>query len=134
MKGYLVATLLFLTMGQSIFDNRPPVPVIDVPNDYNKQEVKDLENLAVQFYQAMCRQNGRKDNCFKWVDIHETHPEERHLERQLLVDEMNNLQYHLLETIEKPSLILSQDYCNSLEKDAYFQFKKSTETGSVCTW
>ena len=50
------------------------------------------------------------------------------------VDDVKNMQYHVIEEISKPSLTLSQDYCNSLEKDAYFQFKKSSETGSLCTW
>ena len=50
------------------------------------------------------------------------------------VNEVNNMKYNVIETIEKPSLVISQDYCNSLTKDAYFQFKKRSETGSICSW
>lgn len=71
MKGYLIISLVIVCLSQSIFDGRPPVPIIDVPNDFKKTEVKDLEALAVQFYNAMCRQNGRQDGCYKWVDLHQ---------------------------------------------------------------
>jgi len=47
MKGYLILGIFLSAIAQSIYDNRPPVPSIDIPNDFKKQEVKDLEQMAV---------------------------------------------------------------------------------------
>lgn len=44
------------------------------------------------------------------------------------------MEYSVIEQIEKPSLVLKQDFCNPLSLDTWFTFKKSTETSSDCSW
>ena len=54
--------------------------------------------------------------------------------RRVNIKEVKGLKYQVIETISKPSLVLSQDYCNSLSINGEFKFKKSTETGSSASW
>ena len=37
-------------------------------------------------------------------------------------------------SFQAPSLVLSEDFCNTLDQDAHFEFKKSKKTSSDCSW
>ena len=96
-------------------------------------DIKNLDNLAVQFYNNICHQNGRGDGCFKYVDLYGVQ-DKNFPYRKVSVIDISQLQYSVIQQITKPSLVLSQDYCNSLGESGSFAFRKSTSTSSTCSW
>ena len=81
----------------------------------------------------MCHQAGRGDGCFNWVDLYGV-KDGNHPNRKVSVVDISSLRYSVVQTIEKPSLVLSQDYCNSLSEAGSFRFSKTTSTSSMCSW
>lgn len=96
-------------------------------------DVKNLDYLAVAFYNGICHQNGRGDGCYKYVDLYGKQ-DHNWPSRKVDVVDIAKLQYSVTQKIDKPSLVLTQDYCNSLSESGSFRFTKSTSTSSECSW
>jgi hypothetical protein len=96
-------------------------------------DVKDLNLIATQFFNNICKQNGRGDFCFKYVDLKGV-MDKNWPNRRVDIEDVEQLKYNVTQTAFQPSLILSQDYCNSLPADGSFRFSKSTQTSSTCAW
>lgn len=54
--------------------------------------------------------------------------------RKVQVVDVSQLKYDVVQKIDRPSLVLTEDYCNSLSESGSFRFSKSTSTSSTCTW
>lgn len=119
------------TFGQ-LWDKSMGSVTVDL-DTYHHQEVQDLEDLAKNFYNNMCRQAGRKDGCYKYVDL-KGQQDKNWPGRRVNIEEVQGLQYTVIDTIAKPSLVLSQDYCNSLSLNTAFLFRKRTETSATAEW
>jgi len=63
-----LAALLSLSLGQGLWNKSMGHVELDM-NKYDHQEIQDLDNLSKNFYNKMCRDVGRKDGCYKWVDL-----------------------------------------------------------------
>lgn len=130
-----ISLLLLITicLAQQIY-NGPRVQLS--PTNYGDAvlpDVKNLNDLAHAFYDKMCRDAGRSPGCYKYVDI-EGKQDSNWPQRRVDVISVDNLQYSVIQTVDQPSLILSQDYCNSLSADGSFRFSKGAETSSTCSW
>eukprot|EP00347_Sterkiella_histriomuscorum_P009460 403341132 len=96
-------------------------------------QIKDLDALTIQYFNNICQQHGRQNNCWDWLDMKGERDHNWPFRKTEVID-VSKLLYQVKQKIEKPSLVLSQDYCNSLKKDGSFDFKKSTSTSSTCSW
>ncbi|CDW91853.1 UNKNOWN [Stylonychia lemnae] len=96
-------------------------------------DIKNLQDLANEYFNTICRQNGRDNGCYKYVDI-QGQQDHNWPQRKVEVMDVAQLKYDVKQKITRPSLVLSQDYCNSLSKDGSFNFEKSTTTSTTCTW
>ncbi len=96
-------------------------------------DIKNLQDLASAYFNGVCRENGRSDGCYKYVDI-DGKQDSNYPYRRVDVIDTSNLVYSVLQQIQKPSLVLSQDYCNSLDEAGSFEFHKTTTTTSQFTW
>ena len=96
-------------------------------------DIKNLEALANQYFNNVCHENGREDNCFEWVDLNGQKDPHSPFRKVEVVD-VSKLRYSIVQEVSKPSLVLSQDYCNSLKHMGSFSFKKSSSSSSECSW
>ena len=70
MRSALVSLLLLgLVSSQKVYEGESKVTL----QSYGLEayaDIKNLENLAVAYFNQMCRDHGRSDGCFKYVDIY----------------------------------------------------------------
>ena len=48
---------------------RPENLTVEDFGDAAMTDVKDLNQIAIKFFNKICKQNGRGDFCFKYVDL-----------------------------------------------------------------
>lgn len=105
-------------------------------DDYGELSVaniKSLDALATQYYNKVCKSYGRSNGCWKYLEMH-GRQNKKYPHRKVEVIDIEDLQYSVVKKIEKPSLILSQDYCNALSSPGSFNFVKSSSISSTASW
>ena len=69
MRSILVSLLLLgLVSSQKFFEGESKVAL----QSYGLEayaDIKNLDNLAAAYFNQICRDNGRGDGCYDWVDI-----------------------------------------------------------------
>jgi len=97
-------------------------------------QIVDLNTIASDFFHDYCKNVAHRDqSCLKWLDLTDGH-DKNWPQRAIKVRSTENLVYKVRQKISKPSLTLSQDYCNTLNESGSFTFKKSKEVSSTCSW
>ena len=111
----------------------PRYPYQASNNSVQEDQIKDLVRLAQQYFNAVCRDSGRGDVCYDYIDL-KGEKDTEYGYRYVDFESYSDLVYDVQGSFQAPSLVLSEDFCNTLDQDAHFEFKKSKKTSSDCSW
>jgi hypothetical protein len=111
----------------------PRIGGLSFPPEVTDSQIKNLDNIAVEFFNNICRQQGRSDGCYKYVDLYGK-ADRNWPSRRVDVVDISKLAYSVVQSISQPSFILSEDYCNSLSESGSFRFTKTKSVSSTCSW
>ena len=104
-----------------------------MPMSVMTAQIRRLEDYWYEYFNNICHTHGRGDSCWNWIDYKAEQRREWPM-KKLEVVGASQLEYSVVQMVEKPSLVQAQDYCNSLSTEGSFDFKKSTETSTECSW